>query len=440
MNCSECRELLAGLVEGLLEPQQNEALKSHLRDCAACRMEAEQTRSIQKRLVANGRITGRSNLENAVMDAIIRKQALELRKTGEDKQHRNFWRLVMKNRLAQLAAAAVIIIAVLAGVYFFTGRPPAVTCCVWADIIRPIMDAQTAELDTIIGEEGKGPVIHDMVMGPKIRRTMEGIDDVSIIDLGSSRILTLDHKKKKAVYISMKDFPQIPNYMDRLRDVIKMLQDTPGFKVEELGERVIDGQKLYGFRARHPKVEIVLWVDPATALPIRIEQEEGQMKVISKNIRFDVPMNESLFDMNAPEGYKVEQQELNLFGSTEEDFIEGLRIQAEKIYDGQFPDDVSVEFYVKMAPALGEKLEKLQISDDEKMALGMKLSKGLMFIRFFKGEGKWHYAGKGVKLGDANTAIFWYRPAGLRRYHVIYGDLTIEDANEEELPQPTENQ
>jgi len=70
----------------------------------------------------------------------------------------------------------------------------------------------------------------------------------------------------------------------------------------------------------------------------------------------------------------------------------------------------------------------------------MKYSKGLMFIRFFKGEGKWIYAGKGVKIGDANTAIFWYRPAGSATYHVIYGDLSVEDVNENELPQPVDEE
>lgn len=95
---------------------------------------------------------------------------------------------------------------------------------------------------------------------------------------------------------------------------------------------------------------------------------------------------------------------------------------------------------MKMAPALGEKLNKMPISDDEKMAIGMKLAKGLMFIRFFKGEGKWHYAGKDVNLGSTNTAIFWYKPTGSNTHHVIYGDLSVEDVAEQDLPKLTENQ
>jgi len=131
---------------------------------------------------------------------------------------------------------------------------------------------------------------------------------------------------------------------------------------------------------------------------------------------------------------------MDMRGSTEEDFIEGLRIQAEVVGDGQFPDDVSVEHFIKMMPTLHEKVGKLQVSDEQMTALGVKIQKGMMFIRFFKGEGKWIYAGKGVKLGDANTAIFWYRPKGSEKYHVIYGDLSVKETAEADLPRPVDKQ
>lgn len=440
MNCTECKELLIAYIEGLLDPQHNESVRLHLESCTGCREEVNHLRALQQRLISNGRICSQTDVGNSVMDAIMRRQAFELRKADKDKQRMHVWRILMKNRIIQLAAVAIIIIAVGLGIYFFAGEGTK-ACCAWEDIIRPIMDARTAELDIVIGEEGQAPLIHDMIMGSKIRRTLEGMEGtVSIIDLAAARILTLDPEKKKATYIDLKDLPQMPNYMDQLRGVIKTLEDSPHFVVEELGEEFLDDRIVYGFRARHPGVEITIWVDPETALPFRIEQESGQMKIICTNIQFDVEMDESLFSMDAPEDYKIEQQELNLLGSTEEDFIEGLRIQAQNVYDGKFPDDVSVEYYIKMAPILGEKLDKLPVSDDEKMALGMKLSKGLMFIRFFQGQGKWYYDGDGVELGDADTPIFWYQPQGSQTYRVIYGDLSVGDVAEENLPAPVEKE
>jgi len=45
----------------------------------------------------------------------------------------------------------------------------------------------------------------------------------------------------------------------------------------------------------------------------------------------------------------------------------------------------------------------------------------------------WHYVGQGVKLGDAYTAILWFRPKGSEKYRVIYGDLSAKDVKPENL-------
>jgi hypothetical protein len=40
-----------------------------------------------------------------------------------------------------------------------------------------------------------------------------------------------------------------------------------------------------------------------------------------------------------------------------------------------------------------------------------------------------HYAGKGIKLGAADTPIFWYRPTDAEKYRVIYADLSVREAD-----------
>jgi hypothetical protein len=121
-------------------------------------------------------------------------------------------------------------------------------------------------------------------------------------------------------------------------------------------------------------------------------------------------------------------------GATEQEFIEGLRIRAEVFGDGRFPEGVGVDDYLKAAPTMEKKMEGLGLSDEQELEMGMKLSRHLLFIRFFKGQGQWHYAGSGVKLGDAERAIFWYQPEGSETYRVIYGDLSVKDVSAEELP------
>jgi hypothetical protein len=146
-------------------------------------------------------------------------------------------------------------------------------------------------------------------------------------------------------------------------------------------------------------------------------------------------MDEELFSMDVPEGYSLKETEIDLMGATEEDFIEGLRIRARVLGDGIFPDGVAVEDYLNDAPIFGAKMSELELSEEQQNELGMKLANHLLFIRFFKGQGQWHYAGTGVQFGDADTAIFWYQPEGSETYRVIYGDLTVKDVAPEDLPQ-----
>ncbi len=342
----------------------------------------------------------------------------------------SIWRTIMKSPIMKITAAAAVIVVLIIGI----SRLGDSSGVAWAEVSQHILNAKTAVLDIIIGdEEAGGPVIHDQIKGSRIRRTISNMEDeVCIIDLEAWRILSLTVSKKKAAYIDLKGLPSMPNYMDTLRNLISELQEKPDFEVEELGKQEIDGQEAVGFLARHPKVELTIWADPETALPVRIEQTGGQMKVICKNVKFDVPMDESLFSMEVPEGYTLQEAELDLLGSTEEDFIEGLRILAE-LFEGQFPDGVAVEDYLRQAPIIAGKLKELGLSGDEEIEWGMKLSRHLLFIRFFKGQGQWHYAGGGVKLGDAETAIFWYQPQGSETWRVIYGDLRVEDVSPQDM-------
>ena len=345
-----------------------------------------------------------------------------------------FRRTIMKNTITKIAAAAVLIFGVLVGMHYMGN--PFVATVTFADVIEPILNAQTAEFDIIMGEDEQGPVIHDMVKGSRIRRTMSNMeDDIIIIDLEAGRILTINISKKEAAYVDLKGLPSIPNYMEVLKNLIAMLQESPDFTVEELGEQEIQGRSLIGFRANHPRAEITIWADPQTALPIQIEQIEPQLKVVCKNMEFDRQMDDALFSMDVPDGFQLQQVELDLMGSTEQDFVEGLRVRAEVFGNGLFPESVAVEDYIKEAPTLEKKMEELGLSDKEEMELGMKLSRHLLFIRFFKGQGQWHYAGNGVKLGDSNAPIFWYQPEGSDTYRVIYGDLSVQDVVPEDLPE-----
>ena len=54
------------------------------------------------------------------------------------------------------------------------------------------------------------------------------------------------------------------------------------------------------------------------------------------------------------------------------------------------------------------------------------------FFRF-NAKQDWIYRGKGVKLGDSKEPVFWTRGKH-GKCRVIYGDLSIREADEKELP------
>jgi len=138
--------------------------------------------------------------------------------------------------------------------------------------------------------------------------------------------------------------------------------------------------------------------------------------------------------MEVPDGYALQETDLDLSNAAEEDFVESLRIWAEIIGDGTFPEAIGTQNAMKQMPLLVQKVTAMQVSEEKGTEIGMSFAKGMLFHQILESQGEWQYNGAGVKLGDAATAIFWYQPQGSQTYRVIYGDLTVKDAAEKDLP------
>jgi len=429
MNCAECKEILVAYLEGLLAEPQKQAVTEHLKDCSSCQAEVKQLTSLRDRLVNNGRTVAQSDLEDEVLNRIVREQNVRLKAADKAAAGLKLRRIIMKSPITRMAAAAVIIIAVLIGIHQF-GKGTVT----FADVIEPILNARTVIFDFIIGEDETGPVMHETVVGSRIRRTISNIPGMThILDLESAKILALDTEAKTAVYIDIQGSLQerTKNYIEFVRQVIRQVQDG---RVEKIGEQVIDGQKAIGFVGRGQNEEVTIWADPKTATTIRVELRLGQLFVILKNFQFDPAIDDSLMSMNVPEGYTLEEGEVDFTGATEQDFVESLRIWAEVLLDGNFPEAVGTENYMKQMPLFGQKLAQLDLGDEEMSRMTLQFPRGMFFLQLLETDGKFHYAGKGVKLGDADKAVFWYRPEGSETYRVVYGDLSVKDVAPGNLP------
>jgi len=435
MNCAEYKELLVAYIEGLLDEAEKHSVAEHLKSCASCRAELKEVSDLHGRLVKNGNTLTHSDLEEVVLDRIIREQNVRLKTTTKISTSLKLRRIIMKSKITRFAAAAAIIIAALIAVYF-VGNPLGATVT-FADVIKPILNARTVVLDFIIGSEEAGPFMQDIIVGSKIRRTFSNMETILIIDTDNAKMLTLSPADKSAVYIDIQGPLEkgTKSYLGLVRDIVSKIVDNPNIPVQELGEREIDGRRAVGFLLSESKIKLTIWADAETALPIRIEMLMGQSQTIIKNIEFDVPVDESLVSMDVPAGYTLHEKELDWTEFSEQDFIVVLQLWAEHVLGGKFPDSVSLEDVMKLAPVLGEKIGQLDVSDEEKGRLGMAMGRGFVFFSQLEPSGAdWHYVGKGVEFGDANTAVFLYRPEGSDTYRVIYGDLSVKDSAPEDLP------
>jgi hypothetical protein len=193
--------------------------------------------------------------------------------------------------------------------------------------------------------------------------------------------------------------------------------------------------EVFGFFASCPNLEITIWADVATGLPVRIKHNVGTMQVTLKNMKFDLLLEEDLFCMEVPPGFTVQEPVAVNLQATEENFIKGLRMIAEKFNYNRFPDDVSYPFYAKWLTSDPVNRRLNAMPKEEETAINVALTNYIVFTIFFPGEGKWTYRGKGVRLGETETPIFWYRPNESEAYRVIYGDLHVENVEPEDLPE-----
>lgn len=343
-------------------------------------------------------------------------------------------RILMKTRITGLAAAAVV--AIVATVAILPILDHNVT---FAEVIEPILRARTLTFDLVIGDESTGPVIHDVVVDSRIRRTFSNMPIVMIIDVDSARMLALDPTSNSAGYVDIagQTIEGTQSVLDLVRTIVAKVQGSPERAVKELGQREIDGIQTVGFQVtqHRPPLTLTLWADFETATPKRIELDWGESVMILKNIEFDVPVDEALVSMDVPPGYTLDETEYEMGGPTEEDFVESLRTWAHYLNDGVFPDAITLETFMEVMPELGEKMIALGLSDAEQTRIALTWSTGMGFLQRLSIQGRWEYAGKGVSLGDAATVIFRYRRGDSPTARAIYGNLRVEDVPVDSLPQ-----
>jgi hypothetical protein len=192
-------------------------------------------------------------------------------------------------------------------------------------------------------------------------------------------------------------------------------------------------------------------VDPATGLPVWVEVTYEAMlepaptpgtTVVMRDFAFDVPLDESLFSLDPPAGYTLKVQQIDSGASSEQALIDSLKECADA-HNGQFPQkfdkaqtwELVGEFSFTGAGGVLDKASQEKVKEWGRR--GDLIRAGQRFVRKLSAESDWHYAGGGVKLGQAELPVCWWKPAGSQTYWMVFGDLSVRDLDKAEVDRLT---
>jgi outer membrane lipoprotein-sorting protein len=248
---------------------------------------------------------------------------------------------------------------------------------------------------------------------------------ITIADFTRGRMMSLMPDQKTATIFEIKKVDKealkASNPFGNLRAALEDYRRNKAGQLVELPEKQIDGRQSFGFKFSAGGVVQTMWGDVATGRLIRIESKfigPPKTEIVMSDFEFDVNLEPSLFSLDPPEGYKTTTIPIDAAPPTEQDFIAALRRLTDAT-DGEFPTSLDT-------PGIAGAMVKLLKgkADMELMTEGVAIGRGLQFAVTQPPDANAHYAGKGVKRSSPKAPIFWYKPTGSQKYHVVDSDLS----------------
>jgi len=383
----------------------------------------------------------------------------------------------MKSQIIKLAAA-MILLAVGAGLYFFGGAETSVAL---ADVLQKVEQSQVFMYK--LRTKTTGNISLGMPSG---RQQAEATIIISNeygmkMDVNTSAIVNdAIQKKRELIYILPGEkkvcliFPEREQYevlefskgllemmKKKSNDPRDMLRQILNSKYVDMVKSVIDGVEVEGFQTTVPafsgneieEVKVTLWVDRKTGLPVKEEicfkmDEQMQTEWVLYDFRWYVQVNADEFRPVIPQDYTTlstgpDDFEHKLLSLREETAIEAFRVFVRVM--GRYPKRLNPMQELTAREDSNdlternliwkEKFEKLP--RNEQIMKDMKMMEPLnalysCYTMLVQERMEPAYYGELVWPNDVNLVLMRWK-TGDNEYRVIYGNLTAETVSVEKL-------
>jgi len=377
------------------------------------------------------------------------EQTLARLGAGMESQPTRNYRRIIPMRLRTMLAVAAAVVIVFGSVSFWGLHSRG--SMAFGELLKNVLSVHTVQFKgtgtvEVPGLGTKTVISETIIVEPgRMRQTIPSADAdapprmVMIWDYSQGRCLSLDPQNKRATILEMANMPA-ERKSENLLEQFRQFDEKAGALI---GEKEIAGRLTQGFKVGAPPMEMVIWADTETRLPVQIEMtmKTGMLPpttMVMTDFVWDEPVDESLVSLTPPEGYELQTIKMDLGPATEQDVIEGLRTAAE-LNGGKFPTRLDLDSVWK---ELAKQLKSLNENDPVQRKEGearitqatTAVGRAWMFIADPKNGDDFHYAGKGVKCGEAGIPVLWYQPKDSATYRVIDADLTVRDVDPAGLP------
>jgi outer membrane lipoprotein-sorting protein len=423
-----------------------------------------------KKLINKSDVTTSSDADKRILgDALEHLEKLKQKKSATTQP--NIWRIIMKNTLTKVAIASVLTIACLTGLFFWKSTGSGIALADVLTRIEQVTGYMYQMRSTITRQQTSTDLISTVLISQEngIKITTKRIDpnndeikhsETYLLPKLNSVIFVMHEEK---TYIPMKyNGMKLEFYKEEYNDPRIIIKQILSCEHTSLGQSVIDGITVEGFQTTDPayeggfmgqadftgepeKVDVKLWVDVNTFMPIRLEEDivtkKGtHMHEVSYDFRWNVVVNSDDFKPVIPEDY-TSPGEIIIPAFNEETAIKGLKLFAN--LDGTYPIKLSLSGLREEAkrltgydPRAWREDAWQDLSDDEKTKKRYEqtlLIGPAIFYRTLVEENKDPaYYGEMVGTDDTNKVLLrWKLDNG--QYRVIFGDLSIKNVTPEEL-------